>query len=199
MRFVFFAGAASLLVVMTTFACSSSEQPAAADADSGTTPLPKTEDPPDDDEPDPGSSSGDPAPGDAGADDGDTPDDASGGSTEGDGGVQCEPTSIRESEKNDTEQTADPLAWKTGSYCGRLAAGDVDVFTFTIPNSQNGFQFTMNRTLSGSYKVECSVDGQSFSFTGKYPYVIEKPYFCKVSLNGNTPTDYRIDLNVTPN
>lgn len=199
MRFVFLAGAASLLVMAATFACSSSTPPAATEEDSGTS-LPKTEDPPEEDsDPDPGSSSGNPPPTDAGADDADTPDDGGGGSTAGDAGVQCEPTSIRESEKNDTEQTADSIAWKTGSYCGRLTAGDVDVLTFTIPNSQNGFSFTMNRTQSGNYKVECSVDGQSFAFNGNYPYVIEKPYFCKISLNGNTPADYRINLNVTPN
>ena len=185
---------------MATFACSSSSSPAATDTDAGS-PILDTQDPPPEDEPDPGSSSGEPAtPTDGGAGDGDgEAPDAGGGSTDGDAGVHCEATSIRESEKNDTEETADPLAWKTGSYCGRLGAGDVDVLTFTIPSSQNGFSFTMNRTQTGNYKVECSVDGQSFGFNSNYPYVVGKPYFCKVSLNGNTPTDYRINLNVTPN
>lgn len=195
MRLVFLAGAASLFVVMTTFACSSSTTSEATDTDAGS-PPPRSE--PAEEEPDPGSSSGDPAPSDAGS--GDAADEnEGGGSTDGDGGVHCKADSIRESEANDTEGSADALPWKTSSYCGRLSGADVDVMTFTIPSSQKGFEFTMTRTLNGGYKIDCSVDGQSFQFDGKYPYEINKPYFCKLSLTGAASADYRVDLKVTPN
>jgi len=198
MRFVFVAGAASFLLVLATFACSSSTPAAATDADSGSPPPIADDTPAEEDAPEPSSSSGDPtSPDDGGAGDADAG--GGGGSTGGDGGVQCRPDSIRESETNDTEANADVLAWKTGSYCGRLDGEDVDVLSFTIPNSQNGFQFTMNRTLGGGYKVECSVDGDAFAFDGTYPYVIGKPYFCRMTLTASAPVDYRIDLTVTPN
>ncbi|MBX3222909.1 MAG: hypothetical protein KF795_20520 [Labilithrix sp.] len=196
MRSVLLAGAAALAVVMATFACSSSAPVTPTEEDAG--PVARNDDPPPDDEPDP-----EPPPpiDDAGpTDDGGDEDGSPGGSTEGDAGALCQPDSIRESETNDTQATADPLAWKTGSFCGRLAGTDVDFMTFTIPSSQNGFQFSMSRAPNNNaYRVECSVDGQNFAFNGNYPYVIGKPYFCKMSLTGNQPADYRINLNVTAN
>ncbi|OJY17346.1 MAG: hypothetical protein BGO98_00115 [Myxococcales bacterium 68-20] len=199
MRSVLLAGAASLFVVLATFACSSSTPAGPAEEDAGS--VLKTDDPPPTD-PDPHRDPvDDPAPTDAGATDdgGDSTDDGGFGTTNGDGGVQCQADSIRESEPNDTEATADAIPWKTGSFCGRLSGNDADVMTFTIPSSQNGFKFSMNRAQTGPYKIECSVAGKNFSFDGNYPYEINKPYFCKMSLTGAAAVDYRIDLSVTPN
>ncbi|MDF2694961.1 MAG: hypothetical protein K0S65_3344 [Labilithrix sp.] len=197
MRSVVLLGVASLLVLTATFACSSATTVTATEEDAGGQ-LPESSAPTEEeqDPTPPGSSSGDL---DSGTSTDGSTEGGTGGSTDGDAGVQCQPGSIRESEANDTEATADALDWKTGSYCGRLSGADVDLLTFTIPSSQNGFQFEMNRTQNGGYKVECSVGGTKFAFDGTYPYVIGTPYFCKVSLTGNAPADYRIQLTVTPN
>jgi hypothetical protein len=198
MRSVLLVGVASLFVLTATFACSSTTTVTDTEEDAGGQ-LPESP-APTEEEQDPtprGPSSGDPT--DSGTSTDGSTDGGTGGSTDGDAGVQCQPGSIRESEANDTEATADALDWKTGSYCGRLSGADVDFLTFTIPNSQNGFQFEMNRTQNGGYKVECSVGGTKFAFDGTYPYVIGTPYFCKMSLTGNAPADYRIQLTVTPN
>jgi hypothetical protein len=191
---LYLVAATSLAIAAVSFACSSSDAPPATGDSSNITNGPSEAGAPVDETP------AEVTPPAEDLDAGPTSDSApQSGSTTGDAGAQCQGDSIREAEGNDTEATANLLEWKTGSVCGQLSGTDVDFFTFTIPQTQNGFQFNFGATpRTRGYTITCTVDGQTFDFnTRRYPFVVGKPYVCKVALNaGTTSMDYRINMNV---
>ena len=193
MRFLLLALTASASVALASIACSSTPAPA-AETDAGSTALPKT-DPPEDPPASTSSSSGNPAPVDAGTGDGSLTDSGGGGTTEGDAGAGCLPTSIRESETNNDVASADVMLPQTGTYCGRITPGaDADFMTFTMPNVVNTFNFAIE---VGNVKVEPTADGEAFNFnSNNYPFKPGKPYVLKITSNNGNPVDYRIKITI---
>jgi hypothetical protein len=118
------------------------------------------------------------------------------GTTEGDAGSRCLATSIRESESNNDLASADQLQAQTLTFCGRITTGDVDFWTFTMPDQVNDFGFNLESTTGqNNLKIEPSADGEPFSFFGQYPFKPGKPYVLKISSKG-APLEYRIGLNI---
>lgn len=192
MRLVVLGTLATLLVAGATFACTSSDtEPAKLaeqeeeDDDAGGSPGP-TPDP--DPRPTP-SDDASPPPEDAGSDASPPPADADVG--DGNAGVLCQAGDTKETESNDTAQTADPLTGIPSVYCGRInAAGEVDHATFTlnVPGFKTVFTFT-----GAPVTMTATVEGQSFDLAGNsYVYAQGKPYLVKITAAG--ATDYRLQF-----
>jgi hypothetical protein len=120
-----------------------------------------------------------------------------GGGGNGGGGSLCQSTSVAESEANNDLASADTMPGQTGTFCGKISSdADVDFVTFTLPANAKSFGMSQN-TTSGAIKIEPSVDGEAFPFSGgKYLFRPGKPYVLKISTTGGA-LDYRISLTIT--
>ncbi|MBX3200944.1 MAG: hypothetical protein KF894_22585 [Labilithrix sp.] len=188
MRVVLLATSAWLLTAVSVFACSSSET-TVTEEDAGT-PLPSTpnDPPPDQEDDDPNDTPPPPPPTDAGADDAAEPTDADVG--DGNAGVLCTASDVKETENNDTPATADPLPGIPSSYCGRLGAGDVDHASFTLNTGGFRSEFAYS---SSPVTITATVEGETFNLSGSgYIFKQGKQYVLRIS--AAAPTDYRIRL-----
>lgn len=192
MRFALLATASTLLVGFATLACSGSastddgsETPAAEnDVNSGTaTTTPTTG----------AATSTTPTVDDAGT----IALDAS--TNTGDAGTACLADSLHETEANDT--TANIVPATTGSFCGRLNANDVDVFSFTMPAQVGRWSVNFDKLIpvdgSVRFGVEADVNGQQFDFQGRWPFVAGGVYTFKLRAGTYAPTTAALDYKVT--
>ena len=191
MRLAILVSAASVVLAIATFACSGSESSKTeAEAPEIVAPGEKAGAPP---------APAAPAPdvgdaGDAGVVD--TVDAAA--ASDGDAGAFCKADSIREVEGNNDAASANTIAWKTGSLCGRVSERDQDFVTFTIP-SNRGFNFGLEIAALQNVRVRCEVGGASFTLNqGRLPFIQDAPYVCTISAVSAGTTDYRFQLSVTP-
>ncbi len=190
LRLVLLASTAALLVAGATIACSSDSDKSTAAPEE--TPLPdRNED--ENKEPTPPAKGDEqeapvnPGIADAGSD---APVMPKGDADVGDGsaGQLCEVGDVKESESNDTDATADPVSGVPSSFCGRLAAGEVDHLTFTlnVPQFKTTWSFS-----SAPITATGEVEGQTFDLGGnQYVYKQGKQYLIKIT--AAQATDYRI-------
>ncbi|MDF2694960.1 MAG: hypothetical protein K0S65_3343 [Labilithrix sp.] len=123
--------------------------------------------------------------------------DGGGGGNGGGGGSLCQSSSVAESETNNDLASADSMPGQTGTFCGKIGSdADVDFVTFTLPANAKSFGMSQN-TTSGAIKIEPSVEGEAFPFSGgNYLFKPGKPYVLKISTTGGA-LDYRISLTIT--
>jgi hypothetical protein len=183
MRLFLLAIASSLVIAAATFACSSSDPPAEEEG----TESPENEQdgkaPPPINTPEKDAAPR--APVEDASTDTSTPFDAN-----FDAGVLCMGDDTKETEANDTPETADTLSGIPSTYCGRLAAGESDYASFTL----NAAQFTSAFNYSNAaITVTATVEGQTFDLdSDDYIYMQGKKYVLKIT--AASATDYRLRL-----
>jgi len=184
MRLVFAAGFLSVLAAATTLACSSADKSGSTEsdvqsADAGSSQAPRQ------------TPVSDPAPPTMNLDGGLDLSDATVITTQGDAGVLCDGDSIREAEPNNSAPNAIPA--QSGSFCGRLDPGDVDVLTLTMPQQGGTFDFSIDRT--GPFRMDASVNGQPFDPRGWWPVGPgETVTLTLSSRNSMAPVDYKFSF-----
>jgi hypothetical protein len=106
----------------------------------------------------------------------------------------CLPTSVVESESNDTVGTADTMPGGSDTYCGVISSiSDVDYVTFTLP--ADAVAMTYRYYSPVSLDVAISIDGGPFGYVIS-PFSPGKPHVFRISgATANTP--YRLKLDIT--
>lgn len=121
------------------------------------------------------------------------------GASDRDGGALCQAGSIAEAEPNDSIATENALPSTSSTFCGRIAAGDLDYVTFTLPPASPTFSFAIHdSTKGGAVVIDGSIDdGTTFKLDGTNPPVkAGRTYTLKVS--GSAAADYEIAIDITP-
>lgn len=189
MRLLFVASLVSFVAAAATFACtSSSPVNAAADAGKDAKP-PTTED--DDDTVDTDPVTDDTDAGDTESDAGDldaTP------TTSGDAGHACKDDSTPETEPNNDEAAATKLTPTAGnaiSFCGQVAKGDTDVFTFKHPFT-GGFKITPS---GDQVKYTTKIGSQTFDGFPKNAIVnADDVWFITVTSDSEAGRSYAVRI-----
>ena len=108
----------------------------------------------------------------------------------------CIPGSTPETEPNNDPATANTIPATTGSFCGHLEPGDIDVVKFTMPQITPGHSLQFGSGLdfaSGPLNVQGFVGGQSFDFfSNDWPFIPGQTYIFQISAASALPVDYRI-------
>lgn len=110
----------------------------------------------------------------------------------GGGGSKCKAGSVRESERNDTPQTADVLA-APGSFCGSVGDKEVDHIAFVLPANATSFN-TGGETSRNNFKMELIVKGNTQDLSGNLPFEPGERYVIKITNKGGAAVDYRVDV-----
>lgn len=100
---------------------------------------------------------------------------------------------IDELESNDTAETANPMAGKSGFYCGKIGeGGDVDFVTFTLPSNATGLSWRLS--FEGAKPdVTIAVGARPpVALGGNVAFVKGEPYVVKIT--GAANTSYRFGL-----
>jgi hypothetical protein len=115
--------------------------------------------------------------------------------TGGDGGTQCNPDSVAETEPNNSTPNNMP-GQNDATFCGRLdSASDVDIVAFTMPGNAKSFTISQTGT-SNDIVLSGTADGEPFVFSDTILFKPGKVYTIKISTKGAT-LDYRIKLGIT--
>jgi hypothetical protein len=191
MRSLFLAVTTSLLVAGVTFACSGSSAPAMSSSgdvpDAGDDPganLPPPSNPPGPDD------SGAQTPSDAGASDVEQPQGDASDVGDGSAGLLCQVGDTKESEDNDSPESADPVPGIPSGFCGHLEAGDTDYLTFTLdaPTFKSSWSYS-----ASPLTLSATVEGKTFDLaSSSYVYEQGKTYVIKIT--AAAATDYRLRL-----
>jgi hypothetical protein len=190
---------AAALVVMASVACGSKSGDEAT-TDDAVTSIPRTDPAPTPSDPAaaPAEASA-PAPAaDAGSGEGGGTGTGGGEGGAGSGAANplCAPTSIPETEANDSEATANALPSATSSFCGTIgSATDVDFVSFVLPADAKSLGFGAQYSLQG-LAIEGTAGGQTFSVGGNPPYKPGQKYVFKIHTTGSAPVSYRFDVTV---
>ncbi len=108
----------------------------------------------------------------------------------------CAADSIKESENNNTAETANAITLdKSSVFCGALAAGDVDHFSFTLPADATAFAWKYSWKGKGAPKITMTVDGVTVDQNTKPPIKAGKKYDFTVE-GATDAVDYVVSLGV---
>lgn len=116
-----------------------------------------------------------------------------------DGGSLCQAGSIAEAEPNDSVATENRLPSASSTFCGRIAAGDLDYVTFTLPPSSPTFSFAIHYTTKGAAAViDGSIDdGTTFTLDGSNPPVKPGRTYT-LAISASAAADYELAIDITP-
>lgn len=117
----------------------------------------------------------------------------------------CKPDSVKETEANNDEATANALPGQMSSFCGTVnTATDVDTVAFTIPAGKTAMKlgFTTTSGGPGSFKLSGTVNGKTFELPkpaggNDIPFEVGQKYVLK--LTSTVPNNsYVVNLELTP-
>jgi hypothetical protein len=111
--------------------------------------------------------------------------------------AKCDANSIKETESNNTADTANAITvGATGAtFCGSLALADVDHFSFTFPADATAFAWKASWSGNGTPKIAITVDGVAVPEGSAPPIKPGKVYDFKIDGAADT-VDYVIALGV---